>query len=147
MRMTQVGLAAIVAAGCAASSALADGMPQNAPRYVRDCASFHGFYVGANAGGTLLRSTQNNLDGYGTTPGSFGAFDTGFSAGGQIGFNLQSHCTLFGVEGDWNWARLSAETNLIPNGNVTQFNVQTASSRSARCEPAAASSWTIALFI
>jgi len=47
-------------------------------------------------------------------PSGFTATDDTFTAGAQVGYNLQKGCTVFGIEADWNWADLSANTRLFP---------------------------------
>jgi outer membrane immunogenic protein len=110
-------LAAIAAAAFATNSASADGYQRRgvvAP--IASCANFGGFYVGGNIGWAAATAHQNDLDGLTTYyhPTSFTATDDSFTAGAQIGYNLQKGCTVFGIEADWNWADLNADTRVFP---------------------------------
>ena len=111
-----IGLLVAMAAAFATTGASADGYlrPPGVVSVAR-CANFGGFYVGGNIGWATLTAHQNDLDGYFTkVPTSFTATDDTFTAGAQIGYNLQKGCTVFGIEADWNWADLSANTRLFP---------------------------------
>ena len=112
-------LVAIAAAAFATGSASADGYYQRrgvAP--VAGCANFGGFYVGGNIGWATLTAHQNDLNGFTSlgadTATSFTSKDDSFSAGAQVGYNLQKSCTLLGIEADWNWADLNADTRVFP---------------------------------
>ena len=117
-------LAAIAAAALTTGSASADGYQRRGVAPVAaGCANFGGFYVGGNIGWATLTAHQNDLDGvsnfvfqpYGIgVPTSFTATDDSFTGGVQIGYNIQKGCTLFGLEADWNWADLNANTHLFP---------------------------------
>jgi outer membrane immunogenic protein len=109
-------LAAITAAAFTAGSAAADVYQRPGGVVpVVGCASFRGFYVGGNIGWASLTAHQNDLDGVFTTvPTGFTVTDDAFTAGAQVGYNLQRGCTVFGIEADWNWADLSANTRLFP---------------------------------
>jgi outer membrane immunogenic protein len=114
-------LAAIAAVAFAPGSAFADGYQRRGVVPVAGCANFGGFYVGGNIGWATLTAHQNDLDGitniittpYGI-PTSFTATDDSFTGGVQIGYNIQKGCTLFGLEADWNWADMNANTRLFP---------------------------------
>jgi outer membrane immunogenic protein len=111
-----IGLLAVVASAFATTGASADGY-QRPPGVVpvAGCARFGGFYVGGNIGWATLTAHQNDLDGALTkVPSGFTATDDTFTAGAQLGYNLQKGCTVFGIEADWNWADLSANTRLFP---------------------------------
>jgi opacity protein-like surface antigen len=111
----------------AAASAVADGIPQGMLP-PRDCAKLNGFYVGGNIGSAQLTARQNNLDGYRNfdTPTSFTPTNDALTGGIQTGFNLQMHCSVFGVEADWNWAQLNGNTDPFPNtAFVTQDDIRT----------------------
>jgi outer membrane immunogenic protein len=111
-------LAAIAATAFATGSASADGYQRRgvvAP--IAGCANFGGFYVGGNIGWATVTAHQNDLDGitnWGNAT-SFTATDDSFTGGVQVGYNIQKGCTLFGLEADWNWADLNANTRLFPN--------------------------------
>jgi outer membrane immunogenic protein len=117
-------MAAMAAAAFTTGSASADGYQRRgvAPVAV-GCANFGGFYVGGNIGWATLTAHQNDLDGvtnvafqpYGIgVPTSFTSTDDSFTGGVLIGYNIQKGCTLFGLEADWNWADLNANTRLFP---------------------------------
>jgi len=112
-----VAMAAAAFATCSASADVYQRRPGVVP--VAGCANFGGVYFGGNIGWASLTAHQNDLDGFGTLPialipGSFTATDDSFTAGAQIGYNLQKGCTLFGIEADWNWADLNADTRILP---------------------------------
>jgi outer membrane immunogenic protein len=110
-------LVAIAATAFATGSAPADGYQSRGVAPLAGCANFGGFYVGGNIGWATLNAHQNDLDGYfnsGFAPASFFASDDTFTAGAQVGYNLQKGCTVFGIEADWNWADLNADTRIFP---------------------------------
>jgi outer membrane immunogenic protein len=109
-------LAAIAAAAFATSSASADGYQRRGVVPVAGCANFGGFYAGGNIGWATLTAHQNDLDGFlneGVAATSFTASDDSFTGGVQVGYNLQKGCTLLGIEADWNWADLNADTHIF----------------------------------
>src|SRR5262245_14147040 len=112
-------LAVVVAAAFAIGSAWADGYQRGGIVPIAGCATFRGFYVGGNIGWAMLTAHQNDLDGFTSPmllqPASFTATDDGFTAGAQVGYNLQKGCTVFGIEADWTWADLNADTRLFPH--------------------------------
>ena len=113
-------LAAIAATAFATGSASADGYQRRGVVPVAGCANFGGFYAGGNIGWATVTAHQNDLDGitnYGI-PTSFTATNDGFTGGVQIGYNIQKGCTLFGLEADWNWADLNADTRLFLDGDT-----------------------------
>ena len=70
-------------------------MPVKAPEYVAPF-SWTGFYVGINGGGAWGHS---NWSGTGT-----GVNTSGGLVGGTVGYNWQAGPTVFGLEGDLDWA-------------------------------------------
>jgi outer membrane immunogenic protein len=114
-------LAAIAAVAFAPGSAFADGYQRRGVAPVAGCANFGGFYVGGNIGWATVTAHQNDLDGITNfgVPTSFTATDDSFTGGVQLGYNIQKGCTLFGLEADWNWADLNANTLLYPDGDVS----------------------------
>lgn len=70
-------------------------MPVKAPEYVAPF-SWTGFYVGINGGGAWGHS---NWSGTGT-----GVNTSGGMIGGTVGYNWQAGPTVFGLEGDIDWA-------------------------------------------
>src|SRR5215475_8624006 len=110
-------LAAIAATAFATGSASADGYQRRGVVPVAGCANFGGFYIGGNIGWASLTAHQNDLDGVFTAnlvATGFTATDDTFTAGAQVGYNVQKGCTVFGIEADWNWADLNADTRLFP---------------------------------
>jgi outer membrane immunogenic protein len=109
-------LAAVAVVAITTGSASADGYQRGGVVPVAGCANFGGFYVGGNIGGASLTAHQADLDGIfakGVATG-FTATDDSFTAGAQVGYNVQKRCTVFGIEADWNWADLNADTRLFP---------------------------------
>jgi len=113
-------LAALVPLAFLAGGALADGIKH---RGLKDapagCVSkFHGFYAGVHGGYTAYTSHQNDLDGYvfPAIPSGYTASDSGFSGGVQVGYNWQRCNVLFGIEADWSWADLDADTSVTSLG-------------------------------
>jgi outer membrane immunogenic protein len=121
-------MAAVAAAAFTTGSASADGYQRRgvAP-VVAGCANFGGFYVGGNIGWATLTAHQNDLDGVTNWgfPTSFTASEDGFTGGVQLGYNIQKNCTLFGLEADWNWADLDANTRLFPSDPFADVNIKT----------------------
>ena len=69
--------------------------------------NWQGFYVGVNAGGQFGHSENTNLDDYNTEPGkSWGYSESGFSGGGQVGYNWQWRWLVFGPEFDGGYMNL-----------------------------------------
>ena len=60
-----------------------------------------GFYVGINGGGGFGRSSFNSPN---ATTGNFNV--SGGLVGGTIGYNYQMGQTVFGIEGDMDWAHI-----------------------------------------
>jgi outer membrane immunogenic protein len=112
-------LAAIAAVASLTVNASADGYQRSGIAPVAGCANFGGFYVGGNIGWASLTAHQNDLDGVITPniPTGFTATDDSFTAGAQVGYNVQKGCTVFGIEADWDWADLSANTRLFPSSS------------------------------
>jgi outer membrane immunogenic protein len=121
-------LAAVAAVAFTTGSASADGYQRPAGVVpVARCANFGGFYVGGNIGWATLTAHQNDLDGAVTgLPSGFTATDDTFTAGAQAGYNIQKGCTVFGIEADWNWADLNADTRLFPHlGGLVDDSLRT----------------------
>lgn len=95
----------------AAGSAMAADLPVNAPIVapLPACAQFGGFYVGGNVGWKYRNNDWTDKDNFGF---NFTGLDNighgtengnGWEAGVQSGYNFQFHCTVWGIQGDWNW--------------------------------------------
>jgi outer membrane immunogenic protein len=118
--MTKRSLVVSAVLTCLVSgSAIAADMPMKAAPYHgnnRACANFGGFYLGGQAGYAGYSNTWNDLDRFGpdqinglaldvTHTGNGGAF------GAQAGYNVQTGCTVFGIESDW--ARTNAKASTV----------------------------------
>lgn len=101
----------------AAGAASAADMPTayKAAPVVPRCANFGGWYVGANVGYGYYDHKLTDRDGLGTSidtglPSNVNDTQSGVNGGVQAGYNLQSGCTVFGVEGDWSWTGVRASS-------------------------------------
>jgi outer membrane immunogenic protein len=78
-----------------------------------------GCYVGGNAGGLWARTEWNDS--------VFGDFGTGTASGGlgglQAGCNYQVGAWVFGIQGDYDWARATNDTTNVFLSNLTGFAV------------------------
>jgi outer membrane immunogenic protein len=110
-----VSLLAVTSAASAADLMTSPDFGSYAPA-VHD---WSGFYAGVNGGygaGTVDWTGDYNLGGsvVGSEDGSFDI--SGWTAGGQVGANMQMGNFVLGVEGDINWANISGEGDPI-DGN------------------------------
>ena len=111
-RILVAGAFALAVAGQAMAADLPPPAPMPPPRapaaYVPaplPVYTWGGIYIGANGGYGFGSSS------FGTPLGS-GSFDpTGFVAGGTLGFNYQFGSFVLGIEGDGDWANISASTS------------------------------------
>jgi outer membrane immunogenic protein len=126
-RMKKFFMAAIAAALCG-SPALAT--PPTAPMF-----NWSGFYAGLNAGAawgredetlvlTGLWPTQPEFTGI-QAAGSQGMHPSGFTGGGQLGFNIQSGPAVFGIEADINSLRLRGHRFIpnVPNASANTYSL------------------------
>jgi outer membrane immunogenic protein len=89
--------------------------------------SWTGFYVGVNAGGFF--DDGSNLTPSGLFPANYGASPllassgsrSGFTGGGQIGYNWQVDHAVFGLETDFNFVDRSRGTNTVTGLPGTPF--------------------------
>lgn len=65
-----------------------------------------GFYVGINVGGQFGHSENRDLDDYDLPNHPWGYSESGFTGGGQIGYNFQFHWLVLGAEGDIGYMNL-----------------------------------------
>src|SRR5258708_29429999 len=96
---TAVAIGAIISVG-AASAADFGAVPYTKAPPIDPLISWAGFYVGANAGGVWAHSDITDINAYAAAaiPGTVTSINTsGFLAGGQAGYNLQSSNFLFGI--------------------------------------------------
>ena len=123
--LTGLGIGAAIALSTA-GGASADGMPgARGPVAQAPCAlgRFQGLYVGANLGSAYYDWRTADRDAYAKTqdddlPSSVAGSTSGFIGGGQIGYNWQSRCTVFGVEADFTWAGLSQRKTFLESDNA-----------------------------
>jgi hypothetical protein len=119
-----------VAAGLLTAPAIAADLPLKAPPYVAPIDyNWTGWFVGANAGGAWARSDVSsnfscpagglcsvnvpaNLAN--VTNAAMGTLSTsGFTGGGQLGYNWQSGALVYGVETDFNALDLRIPRRLL----------------------------------
>ncbi len=78
------------------------------------CAQFGGFYFGGNVGWKYYDHRWKDKDNYGFNftfsdhIGNVAESDNGWTAGAQVGYNFQWHCTVWGIQADWNWTNAEA---------------------------------------
>ena len=117
--MKKLFLATMAFVAIAAGTAAAADLPvaYKAPPPPRPaCANFGGFYVGANAGWGYYDNRWNDRDAWSgdnsdnLQRASVTSSNSGFLGGVQGGYNWQSGCTLFGVEVDYAWGKISNDT-------------------------------------
>ena len=107
MKTSVIG-SAVLAAVVSAASALAADLPSPPPPPVYNPVAGYnwtGFYLGLNGGGAWGQSDQSQVLAPSPTTGDFTVM--GGLVGGTAGFNLQIDHTVFGLEGDIDWARIS----------------------------------------
>jgi outer membrane immunogenic protein len=98
-----------------------------APSIVEVAYNWTGFYVGLNAGYGWGRDTNdlagigNNLVSGGGFPASFSLDPKGFIGGAQAGYNFQSGAWVIGIEGDFDYANLTASTDIVRVQGVPRF--------------------------
>ena len=89
------------------------------------CAQFGGVYVGVHGGygyyrhdyadrGNIAQSIDSDL------PSSANIADGNWLGGGQIGWNWQRNCTVFGFEADWSWSGMKANETFFDGDAGTQ---------------------------
>jgi len=110
MKKLFAGVALTASLAFIGSAALADGMPRRAmaaPASNCCCASgynWSGFYIGAQVGQVDFRSHFTSDLATPLIGGTTVDQDTGWLAGGQIGFNRQTCMAVWGIEADLVWA-------------------------------------------
>jgi outer membrane immunogenic protein len=73
------------------------------------CAQFGGAFIGIHGAANTHSSRWNDRDAWARNEFDANLVDnvngqeTGWGVGAQIGYNIQSGCTLFGFEADWTW--------------------------------------------
>jgi outer membrane immunogenic protein len=121
------------------ATAFAADLPARVAPMVAPAFSWTGFYVGANAGGAwghsdTHTSTIFSPTGYFATTsppaingvGAQSVHTSGFTGGGQAGYNWQFGATVFGLEADFDYLGLKGSTSgsaLYPCCAPTNFTV------------------------
>src|SRR2546430_12792524 len=72
-------------------------MKQVAPAPVPEC-NWTGFYIGVNGGGQFGHSENKDIDDYWNPDRPWGYDESGFVAGGQVGYNFQWNWLVLGIE-------------------------------------------------
>jgi outer membrane immunogenic protein len=103
----------------AAGPVAAADMPYKAPPPRPLCANFGGFYVGAQAAAARYTNHWSDRDdwdspiqlllGNNAVARESTNTKTGFAGGLTAGWNYQARCTVFGVEADYSWSRITAD--------------------------------------
>jgi outer membrane immunogenic protein len=123
MKYILMGAAIAASLAFGAGAAWADGYgPRGGVKdYGARCASFHGFYIGANVGWGYHDHTWSDRNAWAKNevdlalPSSVSGTNDGWLAGVQAGYNMQRGCTVFGLETDWSWANIDG-TKLNTDG-------------------------------
>jgi outer membrane immunogenic protein len=97
---------ALVVLGLTATAAFADAYGARAGYAVPPFASWTGFYIGGNVGGTWSEVDWSNIS---LTDERFNRNTSGFMGGGQIGYNRQFGNIVLGVEATVSGADLSQD--------------------------------------
>src|SRR5437588_1686076 len=92
-------------------------MKQVAPAPVPEC-NWTGFYIGINVGGQFGHSEDRDLDDYWNPDKEWGYSESGFVAGGQVGYNFQWNWLVLGVEADGGYMNLDGR-GLEPGTNFS----------------------------
>jgi outer membrane immunogenic protein len=130
MKKILLGAVALIAIG--AAPALAADLPAapvytKAPAYVpAPVYNWTGFYIGGNIGGAWAGNSSEVPTGAFLTTSTVQAFPlsasrSGFTGGGQIGYNWQTGPTVFGVEADFNYLGFNSKSVSISEPNSTFF--------------------------
>jgi outer membrane immunogenic protein len=116
--MKFVALTVSILALSAASASAADMAVKARPMAVSPTYDWTGFYIGVNAGGAWGDDPVRYNPTFFPDPTGFGTFlngigspnfhPTGFTGGGQAGYNWQVSNWVFGIEADIEYARLSS---------------------------------------
>lgn len=64
---------------------------------------FNGLYVGGNIGVVSHTAHRHDFDGFLTDNSGWTVTDTDFTAGVQVGYDIQCCNKVFGIVADWNW--------------------------------------------
>jgi len=133
IKTTAIALALGLGLGLSGAASAADLGTRPAPVYTKapmmaPAFSWTGCYVGGNAGGAWSK-TAINIPAY---PSPNSETDTSSAiGGGQVGCNYQVSQFVFGIEGDYDWTKLSG-SSLSGNGGTELFHVDFNSLATAR---------------
>jgi outer membrane immunogenic protein len=124
VRLARISTVVVVAGLFASGAVFAADLPVKAPVYRAPPPvaffSWTGCYVGGNVGGLWARSDWTNLNGT-----SLGGHDAdGWLGGVQAGCNYQVDRWVFGVQGDYDWARAkgsSPDAAIIGDSDETKI--------------------------
>jgi outer membrane immunogenic protein len=115
-RSAIAALSVAVCAGLLGIPKAAEAADWVAPRErMCDYGRYNGFYVGGNAGYVEHMTQRTDSDALLGEAASLNADVGSISGGVEGGYNWQFHCTVFGVEADWQWAGANATGQLLPN--------------------------------
>jgi outer membrane immunogenic protein len=110
-------LVAAIAAGAFGAPAFAADLPVKAPPFVQVVTyNWTGFYIGGNVGGAWEGSSTETPSGVFLTTFPGQAFPlaigsrSGFTGGGQFGYNWQAGAAVFGLEADFNFLELGSRS-------------------------------------
>lgn len=109
---------AMLGAGSAMAADMAVKAPIVAP--LPACANFGGFYLGGNVGWAYHEHSWVDRDAWVdnfSRDWALGTVNTsrdGVIGGGQVGYNWQPHCALFGIELDGSWASIKSTKYYSP---------------------------------
>src|SRR4029079_19686634 len=104
--MKRLLFALVATATVGIAPALAADLPVKAPMMKAAVYNWTGCFIGGNAGGGRAREDYEDPLAVPTWLGGHGA--SGLVGGGQIGCDFQTGTWVFGVQGLWNAANLSA---------------------------------------
>jgi outer membrane immunogenic protein len=116
-----VALAALGSGSAADASDLPAHVYRKAPTMADALYDWSGFYVGLNGGGGWSRSCWDNTS---VTPGAVTPegcrSPSGGAAGGQLGYRLQSHIWVYGIEFQGDWTKFKGSNpSLVPGAGAT----------------------------
>lgn len=109
-RLIATMAAMMIPIGCALAADLAPPPPPDELRM--STYDWTGTYAGVNGGYGFGGRDRVGLN---PTFGNIGNLEnSGFFGGGQVGYNLQAHDFVLGIEGDMQWSGISADDTVAP---------------------------------
>ncbi len=76
---------------------------------------YNGLYAGVNAGYADHNTRRTDADALLGESATLSADASSATGGVQVGYNWQSHCTVWGIEADWQWSGADAKGDMAPN--------------------------------